>query len=45
LAFQVQLDQQFDQRRKPETEIFCFTPHQVEQAKEAMAQPSVTMFM
>ena len=29
LAFEAQLHRQFDQRRNPETEIFCFTPDQV----------------
>jgi hypothetical protein len=36
LAFEAQLHRQFDQRRNPETEIFCFTPDQVEQVKAAM---------
>ncbi|MEY3751438.1 MAG: hypothetical protein RLZZ186_1857, partial [Cyanobacteriota bacterium] len=36
LAFEAKLHQQFDQWRKPETEIFCFTPAQVEQVKAAM---------
>ncbi len=45
LAFEAQLHQQFAAFRKPETEIFCFTPDQVEQVKAVMAQPSVTMSM
>ena len=36
LAFEAQLHQQFDQWCKPEAEIFCFTPDQVEQVKAAM---------
>jgi hypothetical protein len=36
LAFEAQLHQQFDQWRKPETEIFCFSTEQGPHAKAAM---------
>jgi hypothetical protein len=39
LTAEAQLHQQFDQWRKPETEIFCFSADQVEQVKAAMASP------
>jgi len=42
LAFEVEPHQSFDQWRKPEKEIFCFNPDQVNLVKKAMGQPSVT---
>jgi hypothetical protein len=41
LAFEAQLHQQFDQWRKPVTEIFCFTPDQVDQDKAAMTPATI----